>query len=131
MDDAAKIVDLRDGARPLSRMEDKGPEGAARSPVTVFDRPELSAILNVYGRMVAAGEWRDYAIDWLRDAAIFSIFRRASEMPLFRIEKRPKLRAKQGAFAVVGAGGQVLKRGHDLRQVLRVFDAKLIRAVEA
>ena len=131
MEDAAKIVSLRDGERPLSRMEDQGADWAARSPVTVFDRRELAAILNIYGRMVAAGEWRDYAIDWLRDAAIFSVFRRASEMPVFRIEKRPKLRAKQGAFAVVGTGGQILKRGHDLKQVLRVFDAKLIRAVEA
>lgn len=133
MDDTTKIVDLRGmAARPVSRTEDQGaaPSGP-KAEVIAFDRRELSDILNIYGRMVAAGEWRDYAIDWMKEAAVFSIFRRASEMPLFRIEKRPKLRAKQGAYAVVGAGGQVLKRGHDLRQVLRVFDAKLIKAVEA
>ena len=104
---------------------------ALKAPLTAFDRRELNAILNVYGRMVAAGEWRDYAIDWLKDAAVFSVFKRASENPVFRIEKRPKLRAKQGAFAVLGQSGQVLKRGHDLKQVLRLFDAKLLKAVEA
>ncbi len=133
MDDPTNIVDLREAARPASRMDDPGASAAATraGALTAFDRRELNAILNIYGRMVAAGEWRDYAIDWLRDAAVFSIFRRASEMPLYRIEKHPKLRTKQGAYAVVGAGGQVLKRGHDLKQVLRVFDAKLIKAVEA
>lgn len=128
MDDTTNIVDLRDTGRPVPRMEDQGAQ--PRLPVTVFDRRELSAILNVYGRMVAAGEWRDYAIDWLKDAAVFSVFKRASENPVFRIEKRPKLRAKQGAFAVLGQAGQVLKRGHDLKQVLRLFDAKLIKAIE-
>ncbi len=127
MDDATNIVDLRDTGRPVPRIDDQG----AKAPVIAFDRRELNAILNIYGRMVAAGEWRDYAIDWLRDRAVFSIFRRASEMPLYRIEKDPKLRTKQGAYAVVGSGGQVLKRGHDLKQVLRLFDAKLIKAVEA
>jgi hypothetical protein len=132
MDDTTNIVDLRDTARPVSRNEDPGAHLAGpKADLTAFDRRELSQILNVYGRMVAAGEWRDYAIDWLKDAAVFSIFRRTSEMPLFRIEKRPRLRARQGAYAVVGAGGQVLKRGHELKQVLRVFDSKLIRAVEA
>lgn len=113
-------------------MEDPGaaPPAGKAGQITAFDRRELNAILNIYGRMVAAGEWRDYAIDWLRDSAVFSIFRRASEMPLYRVEKHPRLRHKQGAYAVVGAGGQVLKRGHDLKQVLRVFDAKLIKAVE-
>lgn len=133
MDDPTNIVDLREAARPATRMEDPGAaQATARAtPLTAFDRRELGAILNVYGRMVAAGEWRDYAIDWLRDSAVFSIFRRASEMPLYRVEKHPALRLKQGAYAVVGAGGQVLKRGHDLKQVLRVFDAKLIKAVDA
>jgi hypothetical protein len=131
MDDTANIVDLRGMARPVSRTDEQGAAPQApKAEVIAFDRRELSDILNIYGRMVAAGEWRDYAIDWMRDAAVFSIFRRASEMPLFRIEKRPKLRAKQGAYAVLGAGGQVLKRGHELKQVLRVFDAKLIKAVE-
>ncbi len=116
--------------RQPTRMEDPGAPTAKAQPLIAFDRRELSAILNIYGRMVAAGEWRDYAIDWLRESAVFSIFRRASEMPLYRIEKHPKLRARQGAYAVVGTGGQILKRGHDLKQVLRVFDAKLIKAVE-
>ena len=105
--------------------------GRPPTPYVAFDRRELMDILKVYGRMVAAGEWRDYAIDHLSDRAVFSIFRRSSEMPLYRIEKDPKLRTRQGAYAVVGSGGQVLKRGHDLKQVLRVFDAKLIKAVEA
>jgi hypothetical protein len=95
-----------------------------------FDRRELSSILTLYGRMVAMGEWRDYGISTLRDCAIFSVFRRTAENPLYRIEKRPKLRSKQGMYAVVGMDGQTLRRGHDLAAVLRVLEAKLIRAVE-
>ena len=87
-------------------------------------------ILSLYGRMVAAGEWRDYGISCLREVAVFSVFRRTAEIPLYRIEKRPKLRNKQGMYAVVGTGGQVLRRGHDLKSVLRVLERKLIRAVE-
>jgi hypothetical protein len=94
-----------------------------------FDRAELNRILGIYGRMVAAGEWRDYALDFLEDRAVFSAFRRTSEMPLYRIEKRPKLKAKQGQYLVVAAGGQILKRGHELAQVLRVLEKKLIRAL--
>ena len=95
-----------------------------------FNRTELQVILGVYGRFVAAGEWRDYGMSFLKDVAIFSIFRRAAEYPIYRIEKRPKLRGKQGMYCVIGMDGQILKRGHDLRMVLRVFDKKLIRAVE-
>ncbi|MEL6550945.1 MAG: DUF2794 domain-containing protein [Pseudomonadota bacterium] len=95
-----------------------------------FHRTELSLILSLYGRMVAAGEWRDYGISTLRDVAIFSVFRRTAEHPLYRIEKRPKLRGRQGMYAVIGAEGQVLKRGHDLKGVLRVLERKLIRAVD-
>lgn len=80
--------------------------------------------------MVAAGEWRDYGISSLREAAVFSVFRRTAEHPLYRIEKRPKLRLRQGMYAVIGMDGQVLKRGHDLKTVLRVLERKLIRAVE-
>ncbi|MDA7429380.1 DUF2794 domain-containing protein [Primorskyibacter aestuariivivens] len=98
--------------------------------VVAFQRNELNVILSLYGRMVAAGEWRDYGISSLRDVAIFSVFRRTAEHPLYRIEKRPKLRQKQGMYAVIGMEGQVLKRGHDLRSVLRVLERKLIRAVE-
>ncbi len=95
-----------------------------------FHRTELSVILSIYGRMVAAGEWRDYGISCLRDVAVFSVFRRTAEFPLYRIEKRPKLRNKQGMYAVIGADGQILRRGHDLKTVLRVLERKLIRAVE-
>ena len=95
-----------------------------------FDRREFSLILSLYGRMVAAGEWRDYGISCLRDMAVFSVFRRTAEFPLYRIEKRPKLRAKQGMYAVVGMDGQILRRGHDLAAVLRVLEGKLIRAVD-
>ncbi len=95
-----------------------------------FDRAELNHILSLYGRMVAAGEWRDYGMSFLRDVAVFSVFRRSAEHPLYRIEKRPRLRSRQGMYAVIGMDGQVLKRGHDLRTVLRVFDRKLIRAID-
>ena len=95
-----------------------------------FHRTELSVILSLYGRMVAAGEWRDYGISSLREVAVFSVFRRTAEHPLYRIEKRPKLRGRQGMYAVIGMDGQLLRRGHDLRTVLRVLERKLIRAVE-
>ncbi|MBO6717172.1 MAG: DUF2794 domain-containing protein [Rhizobiaceae bacterium] len=98
-------------------------------PVT-FNRRELDQILRVYGIMVAAGEWRDYAIDHLRDQAVFSVFRRTSEVPMFRITKTPKLKARQGAYSVVAASGQILKRGHELARVLGVFDRNL-RLVKA
>ena len=94
-----------------------------------FDRRELGVILSVYGRMVAAGEWRDYGIAAMPDLAVFSIFRRTAEHPLYRVEKRPKLRARQGMYAVIGEGGQVLRRGHELDVVLRVLERKLIRPV--
>ncbi len=95
-------------------------------PETVtFDRHELRAILNLYGRKVAEGEWRDYAIDFSRDKAVFSIFRRASEYPLYRVEKNPKLARKQGMFSVVTTTGLILKRGHELARVIDVLDKKL------
>jgi len=94
-----------------------------------FDRRELNRILGLYGRMVAAGEWRDYAIDFGEDCATFSIYRRTSEMPLYRIEKRPKLRARQGQYAVIAVAGHILKRGHDLDAVLRVLERKLIKVL--
>jgi len=95
-----------------------------------FHRTELSVILSLYGRMVAAGEWRDYGISCLREVAVFSVFRRTAEIPLYRIEKRPKLRGRQGMYSVAGTGGQILRRGHDLKSVLRVLERKLIRAVD-
>ena len=101
----------------------------ANIPIS-FDRRELDQILRLYGRMVAANEWRDYAIDHLSDRAIFSVFRRASETPLFSIVKDPSLARRQGAYSVVAATGQILKRGHELARVLTVFD-KTLKLVEA
>ncbi len=106
----------------------QGPRQPAEQ--VVFNRMELGAIMGLYGRMVAAGEWRDYGLSFLRDVAVFSIFRRTAETPIYRIEKRPKLRSRQGQFAVIGMDGRILKRGNDLRIVLRVLDRKLIRAVK-
>jgi hypothetical protein len=100
------------------------------SEVTSFHRTELNLILQVYGRMVALGEWRDYGIMTSRDLAVFAIFRRTGESPLYRIEKRPKLRLRQGQYAVAGAEGQVLRRGHDLAAVLRVFESRNLRVIE-
>ena len=97
--------------------------------VISFDRHELRHILDVYGRKVAAGEWRDYAIDMLKEKAVFSVFRRTSESPLYRIEKTPRLSRRQGAYSIVSAGGMILKRGHDLRAVLRILEKRL-RLVE-
>lgn len=119
------IAFRRAGGCPPVRSEIQG-----SVPQVRFDRHELNRILGLYGRMVAAGEWRDYAIDFTEECAVFSIYRRASEMPLYRIEKRPKLRSRQGQYAVIAVAGQVLKRGHELEQVLRVFDRKLIKALE-
>lgn len=95
-----------------------------------FHRTELNVIMPLYGRMVAAGEWRDYGISSLREVAVFSIFRRTAENPLYRIEKRPRLANRQGQYAVIGMDGQVLKRGNDLKAVLRVLERKLIRAID-
>jgi hypothetical protein len=93
--------------------------------VTFFTRKELNQILDLYGRKVAAGEWRDYAIDFSRDRAVFSVFRHASEVPLYRIEKQPKLARRQGAYSVVAASGRILKRGHELVRVLAVLENHL------
>lgn len=101
------------------------PAAASSPPQTSFDRHELRVILEVYGRMVAAGEWRDYAIDFLKDTAVFSVFRRTSEMPLYRIVKDPKLRHRQGAYSVVTPTGLILRRGHDLARVLAAIDKRL------
>ena len=95
----------------------------------MFHRLELNMILSLYGRMVAAGECRDYGISAMRDVAIFSVFKRTAEQPLYRIEQRPKLRLKQGMYSVIGMDGQILKRGHELKPVLHVLERKLIRAV--
>lgn len=98
-----------------------------RTETVSFTRSELTRILGVYGRFVALGDWRDYAIDCLSDAAVFSIFRKASEMPLYRIEKRPALSRRQGAFLVISMSGVILRRGHDLGQVLKIFDRQKLK----
>jgi hypothetical protein len=90
-----------------------------------FDRRELDRIFNLYGRKVAAGEWRDYAIDFLRDRAVFSVFRRASEVPIYRIEKSPRLARRQGAYSIISATGLIVRRGHELDRVLRAIDKSL------
>jgi hypothetical protein len=108
-------------------------DGTAPAPArgqVFFDRRELDALLRLYGRQVAAGEWRDYAIDGLADAAVFSVFRRTAEQPAYRIEKRPALARRQGAWAVYGQGGVILRRGHELAQVLRVFDSRRFTVVD-
>jgi Protein of unknown function (DUF2794) len=103
---------------------------AAAPPLTstarvTFDRRELDRIFNLYGRMVAAGQWRDYAIDYLKDRAVFSVFRRSSEFPIYRIEKNPKLSRRQGAYSVISATGLIVRRGHELDRVLRSIDRSL------
>jgi hypothetical protein len=115
--------------------EDADPSGshAAARAVAVnpapnrvtFNRIELNKILNLYGRMVADGEWRDYAIDFLKERAVFSVYRRSSEVPLYRIEKDPRLARKQGMYSVISATGLILRRGHELDRVLLVIDRKL------
>jgi len=118
---------------PLARVaggEAQHYDGVHRRGGIAFNREELSQILNVYGRKVASGEWRDYAIDILREKAVFSVFRRTTEVPLYRIEKAPKLARRQGAYSVIAATGLILKRGHDLARVLRALD-KGLRLVEA
>jgi hypothetical protein len=114
---SGQLIEFPPGARP---------SGSNRTPSAVsFDRRELTTILNVYGRKVANGEWRDYAMDFLRERALFSVYKRASERPLFLIEKNPRLRNRQGQYSVTNQDGRILKRGHDLAQVLRVLDPQL------
>jgi hypothetical protein len=107
------------------------PVGAARQTGQVgFERAELARILDLYGRMVAAGHWKDYAIDLGPEAAVFSCFRRAAERPEYRIEKRPALRNRQGMWALIAEHGAVLKRGHDLGPLLAPIERKLLRLIE-
>ena len=134
------------GSTPISQKEARLSEsedwslGGRRTPAAprtpsvprrvTFERRELDAILRVYSRKVAEGEWRDYAIDHLEDRAVFSIFRRTSEMPLYRVEKVPALARKQGAFRVLAPAGLILKRGHDLAAVLKVLDKPALSLVK-
>ncbi|MEO5772792.1 MAG: DUF2794 domain-containing protein [Sphingomicrobium sp.] len=105
------------------------PSPKDRKPTATFDRKELTRILDLYGRMVAAGHWRDYAIGMQPEVASFAVFRRATERPEIRIEKRPALRLKQGAFALISEHGLVLKRGHDLNAILAPLERRLMRLV--
>jgi hypothetical protein len=132
----ARVMLCDEETLPMSLTpEDADPSGqrAAAHPATAntqpnrvsFNRIELHRILNLYGRMVADGEWRDYAIDFLKDRAVFSVYRRASEVPIYRIEKDPRLARKQGMYSVISATGLILRRGHELERVLLVIDRKL------
>lgn len=125
LSDSEPIVFRPRAAGDAGRTEANEPAAGSASPalaMTAFNRQELSIIMDVYGRKVARGEWRDYALDLLRDKAVFSIFRRTSEVPIYRIEKNPKLARKQGAYSVIAATGLILKRGQDLKRVLAVLD---------
>ena len=112
---------------PSQSLGGGSPARSAAVPLNqvTFSRRELNRILDLYGRKVAAGEWRDYAIDFLKDRAVFSVFRRTSEVPIYRIEKNPKLARRQGAFSVVSATGLIVRRGPELDRVLRAIDVSL------
>ncbi len=120
--DDAEPEQIAAGAVNVVRLHAASPNKVPE--IVSFNRRELDQILRIYGNKVADGEWRDYAIDMLRDRAVFSVFKRAAEVPLYRIEKNPKLARKQGAWCVTNAGGQILKRGHELGAVLRMFEAR-------
>jgi hypothetical protein len=104
-------------------------QGSFHQPYISFNRQELNQLLSVYGRRVAEGEWRDYAIDMLKDRAVFSVFRRTAEAPLYRIEKMPKLARRQGAYSVINTTGLIMKRGHELWRVLRMFEKTRLELV--
>jgi Protein of unknown function (DUF2794) len=119
------------GQDKLSRVKSSHayPNPATPTPISAsqvtFDRAELNRLFGLYGRKVAAGEWRDYAIDFLKDRAVFSVFRRASEMPLYRIEKNPRLARRQGTYSLISATGLIIRRGQELDRVLRALDKSL------
>ncbi|MDS7598106.1 DUF2794 domain-containing protein [Agrobacterium tumefaciens] len=130
MTDQPDVQQGHASARDNSTVVDLREYKSNRDPLPVtFHRRELDAILRIYGRMVGEGEWRDYAIDHLKEKAVFSVFKRSGEMPLYRIEKNPKLAVKQGAYSVLNTDGRILKRGHELPQVLKVFD-KVLKLIE-
>ena len=119
-------MSLSEDTDPSEQRAAARPAAANTLPNRVtFNRLELNRILNLYGRMVADGEWRDYAIDFLKDRAVFSVYRRASEVPIYRIEKDPRLARKQGMYNVITATGLILRRGHELERVLLAIDRKL------
>jgi len=124
-DQGADLNLVHSSPSPAETPRSGGPNGRTRRAVA-FNRFELATLLNLYGRKVAEGEWRDYALDFLKDRAMFSVYRRNSERPIFVIEKNPKLRNRQGQYLVSNMQGRVLKRGHELGQVLRVLDAQFV-----
>ena len=124
------IAFLRVGDRLSARTVLGGGEAAIRRNAVRFDRRELAQILRIYGRMVAGGAWRDYSVDFLSGRAVFSVYRRASDAPLYTIEKQPELKARQGQYAVFAMSGHLIRRGRDLAQVLGYFDRKLLRPLE-
>jgi len=121
------------GLKPIQAapvpIQPSSPNAVAIPSTVAFDRHELREIFNLYGRMVASGEWRDYAMDFSKEKAVFSVYRRSNEHPLYRIEKNPKLARKQGAYAVIAVTGLILKRGHELARVLQVLDKPVKLAV--
>ncbi|WP_096176223.1 DUF2794 domain-containing protein [Cohaesibacter sp. ES.047] len=130
LDNADESVTELASLRPATTIIHSGSQ--PRPPAQIcFDRKELMTILNAYGRMVAAGEWRDYSIDTLKDRAIFSIYRRTSEMPIYRIEKNPKLARKQGAYSLIAQQGQILKRGQDLGTIIKLLNQKMLKVVKS
>ncbi len=127
MGEVVSLDDYSSGTRPAGSA---GP-GTKKTEMDVFfDKRELSQILNLYGHMVANGDWRDYAIGHDRDVCVFAVYQRASEAPLYRIVKRPKLARKQGQYQVVTRDGQIIKRGADLQAVLKVFDNKRWKVID-
>lgn len=128
MSDSDPIA-FRPAGKPVSQPGLHLPSNG-RLPFISFDRRELNQIFSIYGRHVADGEWRDYAIDMLRDRAVFSVFRRSMERPLYRIEKNPKLARRQGAYCVIATTGVILKRGHTLGRVLDIFDRSRLHVVD-
>lgn len=118
----ASVANKFEQARNVIVLHSNSPR--PKPQTTGFDRQELDLLLQLYSRKVALGEWRDYAIDMLKDRAVFSVFKRSSEMPLFMIEKNPKLARRQGSWSVTNASGHILKRGHELRQVLQVLEKR-------
>ena len=132
VDEPEQSGQLIDFAKVASHSSSPGPQGSTPKPSrfvasVTFDRKELSTILNLYGRKVAEGEWRDYAMDFLRERALFSIYKRSSERPVYVIEKNPKLRNKQGQYMVLSQDGRVLKRGHELATVIRILELAVVK----
>jgi hypothetical protein len=113
------------GVKSSQAYSNPGTASPISASQVTFDRAELNRLFGLYGRKVAAGEWRDYAIDFLKDRAVFSVFRRASEMPLYRIEKSPRLARRQGTYSLISATGLIIRRGQELDRVLRALDKSL------